>query len=78
MILSNTDIRELANDPNQTSLVRYLATRINNMHLTIGALNERCDRLAGTLTHIGCYSAKRIHEDNERANATIANGQPDE
>lgn len=66
MILSNKDIAELANDNNQPRLVRYLATRVINMHKRIAFDNERIDALAGALTHISCVSRNKLDAEARR------------
>lgn len=78
MILSNKDIKELMEDKDQPTLVRYLATRIVNMAMKLGELNFRCDQLAGALTHIGAVAAKKIHEDSKRYNESILEQDTDE
>jgi hypothetical protein len=77
MILSHKDIAELADDKNQTRLVRYLAKRIVNMHRTIAFSNERCDALAGTLTHIACVSRKCLDKETKKWE-TMLDKEPDD
>ncbi len=72
MILSNSDIKELMEDKDQPTLVRYLATRIVNMHARMGRLNARLDALAGALTHIGTVARKKLDDDTKQWQTGLA------
>lgn len=66
MILSNSDIKELMEDKDQPTLVRYLATRIVNMHVKMGRLNERVSILGGALAHVKTFAGNRLDEDAKK------------
>jgi len=66
MILSNSDIKELMEDKDQPTLVRYLATRIVNMHVKMARLNSRLNLLAGAMTHIGTVARDRLAKDTKQ------------